>query len=139
MDDLAATTAGRPGEGPGGRPRDARPPARRPRRAAVLLLAAALAAGGGAALAGRAAALEGVIQFKRAPGGPMDTPPAAFPHWVHRIRYRCYVCHPAEIKPSPAPITHDAMATGQACGACHDGRTAWGITFETCARCHVAR
>jgi c(7)-type cytochrome triheme protein len=83
-------------------------------------------------------ALEGVVVFQRQ-AGSADVPPAQFPHWVHRIRYRCYVCHPGEIRPAPASITHDGMATGQACGACHDGRTAWGIAFDTCVRCHPAR
>jgi c(7)-type cytochrome triheme protein len=85
-----------------------------------------------------AGAQEGAIQLKR-PGGPADPPPAVFPHWIHRIRYTCYACHPAAIGPSSEPITHEAMGAGKACGACHDGKTAWGIGFATCTRCHVAR
>lgn len=91
-----------------------------------------------AALATVALAQEGAIIFKR-PGGPADPPPAVFPHWVHRIRYTCYACHPGPIQPSATPLTHEVMAGGQGCGACHDGRTAWGIGFATCTRCHVAR
>ena len=86
-----------------------------------------------------AGAQEGAVTFKRPPGGPTDPPPAVFPHWIHRIRYTCYACHPAAIQPPSKPITHEAMATGQACGACHDGRTAWGVGFATCTRCHVTR
>jgi c(7)-type cytochrome triheme protein len=89
-------------------------------------------------LAIAAGAEEGVVTLKRQ-GGPADPPPAVFPHWIHRIRYTCYACHPGPIGPSSKPITHEDMNAGQACGACHDGRTAWGIGFATCTRCHVAR
>jgi c(7)-type cytochrome triheme protein len=91
-----------------------------------------------AALSAVAGAQEGDVVLKRH-GGITDPPPAVFPHWIHRIRYTCYACHPAAIEPPSTPITHEAMAAGQACGACHDGRTAWGIGFATCTRCHVAR
>jgi c(7)-type cytochrome triheme protein len=91
-----------------------------------------------AALATAVLAQEGTIVFKR-PGGPADPPPAVFPHWVHRIRYTCYACHPGPIQPSASPLTHEAMAGGQGCGGCHDGRTAWAISFATCTRCHIAR
>jgi len=89
-------------------------------------------------LAFAAAAEEGVVTLKRQ-GGPADPPPAVFPHWVHRIRYTCYACHPGRIQPPATPLTHEAMAGGQGCGACHDGRTAWAISFATCTRCHIAR
>jgi c(7)-type cytochrome triheme protein len=125
--------AGRPGDGPC-HPFDS---PWFPRRLgwAALVLPAILAG----ALATRATAQEGLVVLKRAPAGPTEPPPATFPHWIHRIRYRCYVCHPGEIGTAATPLTHDAMAKGQACGGCHDGRTAWGISFETCTRCHVAR
>lgn len=89
-------------------------------------------------LAITAGAEEGVVTLKRQ-GGPADPPPAVFPHWIHRIRYTCYACHPGPIGPSSKPITHEDMSAGQACGACHDGRTAWAISFATCTRCHIAR
>jgi c(7)-type cytochrome triheme protein len=68
------------------------------------------------------------------------TPPAVFPHWVHRVRYKCYACHSAvfEMKAGANPVTMDAIAAGQYCGACHDGKTAWGVGFDTCAWCHIA-
>ena len=67
------------------------------------------------------------------------TPPAVFPHWAHRIRYKCYACHPVlfEMNPGTHTVTMDEMSAGQSCGACHDGDTAWGISFNTCSRCHV--
>jgi c(7)-type cytochrome triheme protein len=68
------------------------------------------------------------------------TTPAVFPHWVHRVRYKCYACHPAvfEMKAGANPVTMDAIAAGQYCGSCHDGNTAWGVGFDTCNRCHFA-
>lgn len=67
------------------------------------------------------------------------TPPAVFPHWVHRVRYKCYACHPDvfEMKAGAHSITMDEMTAGQYCGACHDGKTAWGVGFDTCDRCHI--
>ncbi|MFI5395949.1 MAG: cytochrome c3 family protein [Candidatus Binatia bacterium] len=66
-------------------------------------------------------------------------PSAVFPHWFHRIRYRCFVCHP-DVFPMEVTnegITMDAINAGKACGACHNGQTAWAPSFETCTRCHV--
>ena len=100
--------------------------------------------GGGlliATLAGGAAlAVEGDVVFKRQ-GGEAGTPPAVFPHWIHRIRYKCYACHPApfEMKAGATPITMDAIQEGKFCGACHDGKIAWAVSFETWNRCHPAR
>lgn len=52
----------------------------------------------------------------------------------------CTACHPklAPILKAPAgvrraPITHEQMLKGQACGACH-GKTAHG--FDDCTTCH---
>ncbi|HVN84672.1 MAG TPA: cytochrome c3 family protein [Candidatus Binatia bacterium] len=61
---------------------------------------------------------------------------AYFPHWVHRIKYKCYACHddlfPMQRGANP---TMAAMAKGQSCGACHNGAVAFGL--DTCQRCHV--
>lgn len=61
---------------------------------------------------------------------------AYFPHWVHRIKYKCYACHdhlfPMQRGPNP---TMAAMAKGASCGACHNGKVAFGV--DTCQRCHV--
>lgn len=83
---------------------------------------------------------EGDVVFKRA-GPESDTPPAVFPHWSHRIRYKCYACHPGvfAMKAGADPITMDAIMQGKSCGTCHNGRIAWPVTFETCNRCHVQR
>ena len=63
-------------------------------------------------------------------------PGAYFPHWVHRIKYKCYACHddlfPMQRGPNP---TMAAMAKGTSCGACHNGKAAFGL--DTCQRCHA--
>lgn len=91
-------------------------------------------------IVGSAPAIEGDVVFKR-PGGEGGTPPAVFPHWIHRIRYKCYACHPAlfEMKAGANKVTMDAIQKGKFCGACHNGKIAWAVTFETCNRCHVAK
>jgi len=65
-------------------------------------------------------------------------PPSRFPHWVHRIRYRCTACHADvfEMRLGSTPMSMAAMRDGQACGVCHDGRAAFGLT--ACDRCHVS-
>lgn len=91
-------------------------------------------------VAGAAVAVEGDVVFKRK-GGEGGTPPALFPHWIHRIRYKCYACHDAifKMRQGGNDVTMDAIGEGKYCGACHNGKTAWGVTFETCNRCHISR
>jgi len=97
--------------------------------------------GGGlllAAFVGVGAAVEGDIVFQRKGAGDKDTPLAQFPHWAHRIRFKCYVCHDAifQMKAGTNPVSMDAIFEGKFCGACHDGKTAFAVGFETCQRCH---
>ncbi len=68
-------------------------------------------------------------------------PAATFPHWVHRIRYRCSACHMELFEPRNGAnrVTMRDIADGRRCGACHDGRNAFPATVGTCQRCHVAR
>lgn len=91
-------------------------------------------------LASTALAVEGDVLFKRQ-GGEGGFPPAVFPHWVHRIRYKCYACHPAlfEMKAGANAVTMDAIMAGKFCGACHNGKIGWAVGFETCNRCHLAQ
>ncbi len=65
-------------------------------------------------------------------------PAARFPHWVHRIRYTCTSCHPEAfgMRLGTTPLTMAAMQRGEACGTCHDGRTAFALT--QCDRCHTS-
>ena len=63
--------------------------------------------------------------------------PAVFPHWFHRIRFRCKVCHADlgfKFKAGGNKITMAKIIDGQFCGACHNGEVAWSV--ENCAMCH---
>jgi c(7)-type cytochrome triheme protein len=63
--------------------------------------------------------------------------PAVFPHWFHRIRFRCKVCHADlgfKFQAGGNDINMLKIIDGQYCGACHNGEIAWGI--ENCALCH---
>jgi c(7)-type cytochrome triheme protein len=106
-------------------------------KVAVTLALAALFAFGGITL-GRSAYGDtiGDVLYSRAGGVGEEFPAAYFPHWVHRIRYKCYACHDAifPMRRSANP-TMAVMAKGESCGACHNGKSAFGL--DTCQRCHV--
>ncbi len=78
----------------------------------------------------------GDIVFEREKAVGVD--PAVFPHWIHRIRYTCSVCHPAlfQMKRGEDPVTMKSIAAGEHCGKCHNGRVAFPISLTTCVRCH---
>ncbi len=80
----------------------------------------------------------GTILFERKSETDKKYPPAYFPHWVHEIRYRCYVCHPAVfvMKKGANDLTKETMRKGESCGKCHNGRFAFEIGLQTCSRCH---
>ncbi len=83
-------------------------------------------------------AVLGDIEFQREGDETNEIPPAVFPHWKHRIHYRCYVCHSAifQMKAGATKITMEEMLQGQTCGACHNGKRAWQVNFDTCPMCH---
>ncbi len=63
--------------------------------------------------------------------------PVVFPHWFHRIRFRCKVCHGDlgfAFKAGGNNIDMLKIIDGQYCGACHNGDVAWSI--ENCELCH---
>jgi c(7)-type cytochrome triheme protein len=64
-----------------------------------------------------------------------------FPHWTHRVRFKCYACHPEpfEMRAGENDISMDAVRSGSYCGMCHDGNTAFPISFDTCRTCHSGR
>ena len=101
-------------------------------RAAALLALALLVA------AAAVRADFGDIRFPRKPGLAGEYPLAVFPHYVHRMQFKCYVCHDAIFKMSDElnGITMDRIQAGQDCGKCHNGTIAFQATFETCPRCH---
>lgn len=66
--------------------------------------------------------------------------PVVFPHWFHRIRYRCNVCHGdlgIALKAGGDDVTMLSIIDGQHCGACHNGDIAWST--ERCDLCHSGR
>ncbi len=67
------------------------------------------------------------------------TPPSIFPHWIHRINYRCDACHDRLFKMElgATEISMDLMKGGGSCGTCHNGEVAFTINFQSCNRCHV--
>ena len=66
-----------------------------------------------------------------------DMRPVIFPHWFHRIRFRCKVCHHElgfEMRAGANEITMGKIIDGQYCGMCHNGEIAWPV--ENCDLCH---
>ena len=59
-----------------------------------------------------------------------------FPHWFHRIRFRCKVCHEDTFKTDAGEnqIDMDMISAGESCGMCHDGNLAWDPL--ECEACH---
>ncbi len=59
-----------------------------------------------------------------------------FPHWFHRIRFRCKVCHEDTFMTDKGTnkIDMDAISAGESCGVCHDGSVAWDPL--ECESCH---
>jgi c(7)-type cytochrome triheme protein len=75
-----------------------------------------------------------VLNKRSEPGGVR---PVVFPHWFHRIRFRCKVCHHElgfEMRAGANDVRMSDIAEGRFCGTCHDGRTAWGA--DRCDLCH---
>jgi len=66
-----------------------------------------------------------------------------FPHWSHRSRYTCRVCHldlGFSMRSGDTGITREQYLAGKYCGACHDGKTAFSVRSgdsSQCARCHM--
>ena len=66
--------------------------------------------------------------------------PVVFPHWFHRVRFRCKVCHADlgfQFKAGGNQINMLKIIDGQFCGACHNGEIAWSV--ENCNLCHSGR
>jgi c(7)-type cytochrome triheme protein len=66
--------------------------------------------------------------------------PVVFPHWFHRVRFRCKVCHADlgfQFKAGGNEINMLKIIDGQFCGACHNGELAWSV--ENCNLCHSAK
>jgi len=64
--------------------------------------------------------------------------PSVFPHWTHRVRYRCDSCHMRlfEMELGASEISMELMTDGKSCATCHDGEAAFAVGIDTCNRCH---
>lgn len=63
--------------------------------------------------------------------------PVIFPHWFHRIRFTCNVCHNSEgfiMQAGANDITMAGLVDGKFCGMCHNSVIAWGL--DRCDTCH---
>jgi len=63
--------------------------------------------------------------------------PVVFPHWFHRIRYRCKVCHQElgfKMRAGANDVLMSDIIDGKFCGMCHNNQIAWGP--ERCDLCH---
>ena len=66
--------------------------------------------------------------------------PVVFPHWFHRIRFRCKVCHADlgfKMEAGGNQINMLKIIDGEYCGACHNGEVAWSV--ENCDVCHTGK
>jgi c(7)-type cytochrome triheme protein len=66
--------------------------------------------------------------------------PVVFPHWFHRVRFRCKVCHADlgfQFQAGGNQINMLKIIDGQYCGACHNGEIAWSA--ENCNLCHSGK
>jgi c(7)-type cytochrome triheme protein len=69
-----------------------------------------------------------------------DMRAVVFPHWFHRIRYRCKVCHSElgfKMRAGANLVQMNDIINGKFCGMCHNGQIAW--TPDRCDLCHSAR
>jgi c(7)-type cytochrome triheme protein len=76
-----------------------------------------------------------VILNKRA--GKAGMRPVIFPHWFHRIRFNCTVCHTElgfRMRVGADDVLMADIINGKFCGACHNNQIAWGP--ENCPLCH---
>ena len=66
--------------------------------------------------------------------------PVIYPHWFHRIRFQCSVCHVDlgfRTKAGGNGITMEKISNGEFCGVCHNGEMAWSV--ENCDLCHSGK
>ena len=76
-----------------------------------------------------------VVLNKRA--GKEGMRPVVFPHWFHRLRFTCNVCHNEngfKMRAGSNDITMADIVDGKFCGMCHNNEIAWSA--EYCNRCH---
>jgi len=108
------------------------------RRMIVAIMAAiALLALAGVGVEARAEYAD-VVLNKRAEANGVR--PVVFPHWFHRVRFRCNVCHQElgfKMRAGSNDVTMKDISDGKFCGACHNGEIAW--SSERCELCHTGK
>ncbi len=111
-------------------------------RVALILLVGVLAAATVAAQS-RLPRLPKAFEFHQTGDSPGKV---TFNHETHvdEAQPSCTPCHPRLFKiltpglpAEGGAITHDKMKAGRACGACHDGKKAFGV--DDCSMCHTAQ
>lgn len=81
--------------------------------------------------------LYGNLLMNRASSGG-GVKPVSFSHWTHRTRYTCRVCHDElefDMAAGSSEIDCNDVKNGRYCGACHNGKLAFGRE-ENCGYCH---
>ncbi len=66
--------------------------------------------------------------------------PVVFPHWFHRIRFQCKVCHSElgfVMRATENDVLMAEIINGKSCGMCHNGKIAWGP--DRCDLCHSGK
>ncbi|MCC7114994.1 MAG: hypothetical protein IT520_11480 [Burkholderiales bacterium] len=119
-------------------PADRYVPRRRPRTRLAVALFAIVAAVLSALAPDAGAEYGDVVINNYSDGAGMR--PVVFPHWFHRVRYRCKVCHADlgfQFKAGGNQINMVKIIDGQFCGGCHNGDIAWSV--ENCNLCHSGK
>jgi c(7)-type cytochrome triheme protein len=104
-------------------------------RALVLALAMAL---GSAIMLPAAAEYGDVVIDRQSSKNGMRA--VVFPHWFHRIRFRCKVCHSElgfKMRAGANLVQMNDIINGKFCGMCHNGQVAWAP--DRCDLCHSAK
>lgn len=79
----------------------------------------------------------GSIVMERNTKGNKDLRAVIFPHWAHRPKYTCNVCHPDlgfKMKAGETDVKQADLEAGKYCGKCHNGTDSFGL--KECNRCH---
>lgn len=66
--------------------------------------------------------------------------PVVFPHWFHRTRFRCKVCHHElgfKMRAGSNDVKMSDIIDGKFCGMCHNNEIAWGP--DNCDLCHSGK
>ncbi len=66
--------------------------------------------------------------------------PVVFPHWFHRVRFQCKVCHSElgfVMRATENDVLMSEIISGKSCGMCHNDMIAWGA--DRCDLCHSGK